>query len=73
MYITFQTVIPAISYPVIVKKRSKKGRGFEIDELTNSIRNVVTGDSFSTDITLVTSADLTISDKKSGWHFDWRL
>jgi len=40
--------------------------------LTNSIENVVTGDSFSTDITLISSADLKSTTKKNGWQFDWK-
>jgi len=33
-----------------VKKNRKIGLNFEVDKLTNSIQNVITGDSFSTDI-----------------------
>ena len=40
--------------------------------MTNSIENVVTGDSFSTDITLISSADLKSTTKKNGWQFDWK-
>ena len=43
-----------------------------VDKLTNSIENVVTGDSFPTDITLISSADLKTVTKKSGWAFDWK-
>ncbi|MBI5856046.1 MAG: hypothetical protein HZB42_00205 [Sphingobacteriales bacterium] len=46
---------------------------FEIDKLTNSIENVVTGDSFPTDITLISSTDLKTVTKKNGWAFDWKL
>ena len=45
---------------------------FEVDKLTNSIENVVTGDSFPTDITLITLADLKTVNKKNGWSFDWK-
>jgi hypothetical protein len=34
----------------MVKKKDKIGLDIEIDELTNSIKNVISGDSFSTDI-----------------------
>jgi hypothetical protein len=46
---------------------------FEVDELTNSIRNVVSGDSFPTDITMVNVTELKGISKKNGWLFDWRL
>jgi hypothetical protein len=56
-----------------VKKRAKIGLNFEIDELTNSIKNLISGDSFSTDISRITKADLKNINKKEGWLFDWRL
>jgi hypothetical protein len=56
-----------------VKKRAKIGLDFEIDELTNSIKNLISGDSFSTDISRITKADLKTVTKKDGWLFDWRL
>ena len=43
-----------------------------VDKLTNSIENVVTSDSFPTDITLISSADLKTVIKKNGWAFDWK-
>ena len=46
------------SYLRMVKKRDKIGVGVEIDELTNSIKNVISGDSFSTDISRIAKADL---------------
>lgn len=56
-----------------MKKRKDIGLDFEVDKLTNSIENVITGDSFATDITLITNADLKTVTKKSGWQFDWKL
>ena len=50
----------------------KLGLDFEVDKLTNSIENVVTGDSFATDITLISTADLKTVSKKNGWQFDWK-
>jgi hypothetical protein len=44
----------------------------EIDKLTNSIENIVTGDSFSTDVLLVSASDLKIVTKKNAWLFDWK-
>jgi len=56
-----------------VKKRAKIGLDVEIDELTNSIKNVISGDSFSTDISRITKADLKNITKKNDWQFDWKL
>ncbi|RLD61167.1 MAG: hypothetical protein DRJ01_08380 [Bacteroidetes bacterium] len=48
------------------------GLEFEIDELTNSIRNVITNDSFQTTISRITKSDLKSITKKKGWLFNWR-
>jgi hypothetical protein len=50
-----------------VKKKDKIVFDVEIDELTNSIKNVISGDSFSTDIIRITKADLKNITKKDGW------
>ncbi|MEQ1796379.1 MAG: hypothetical protein ABL872_00435 [Lacibacter sp.] len=55
-----------------MRKSKQTGLDFEIDKLTNSIQNVVTGDSFSTDIILVTNADIKSLTKKNDWQFDWK-
>jgi hypothetical protein len=54
--------------------RKPKGSGldFIIDKLTNSIENVITGDSFSTDVTVATDSDIRIISKQRGWAFDWK-
>lgn len=52
---------------------SKSGLDFIVDKLTNSIENVVTGDSFATDISIVTLADLKNITKKNNWQFDWKF
>ncbi|MBY0424028.1 MAG: hypothetical protein K2Q22_00195, partial [Cytophagales bacterium] len=44
---------------------------FIIDKLTNSIENVHSGDSFPTDISLLTLAEVKNITKKSGWRFNW--
>jgi len=44
----------------------------EIDKLTNSIENVITGDSFQTDISLIDTNDLKQITKKNGWLFNWK-
>ena len=56
-----------------MKNHKLTGLDFEVDKLTNSIENVITGDNFPTDITLITSSDLKIATKKNGWVFDWKL
>ena len=56
-----------------MKKQQNKGLDFIIDKLTNSIQNVVTGDSFATDISLVSAVDLKAVIKKNNWQFDWKL
>ena len=55
-----------------MKKENKIGLDFIVDKLTNSIENVVTGDIFATDISIVSTADLKIVAKKNGWAFDWK-
>jgi hypothetical protein len=55
-----------------VKKRRKTGLDFEIDVLTNSIRNTISGDSFRTEILRLTKADLKQITKKNGWNFNWK-
>ncbi|OFX44772.1 MAG: hypothetical protein A2046_02600 [Bacteroidetes bacterium GWA2_30_7] len=55
-----------------MKMNKQKGLDFIIDKLTNSIENVVTGDSFSTDITIISNSDLNEIKKKSNWVFNWR-
>lgn len=45
---------------------------FIIDKLTNSIENVVTGDSFATEISIMTTNDLKTATKKNGWLFNWK-
>ena len=56
-----------------MKKIEKAGLDFEVDKLTNSIKNIVTGDSFATDITIVSISDLKTVSRQNGWQFDWRF
>lgn len=44
---------------------------FTVDKLTNSIENIVTGDSFPTEVSVVTRDDLRLATKKNGWVFNW--
>ncbi len=52
-------------------KKLKTGLDFIIDKLTNSIENVQSGDSFPTDISLLTIAEIKNITKKNGWRFNW--
>jgi hypothetical protein len=54
-------------------KKKTLGRllDFEIDKLTNSIENSLTGETFDTDINLLKSSDFKTL-KKSDWVFDWK-
>jgi hypothetical protein len=45
---------------------------FEIDKLTNSIENTLTGEIFETEIVRITKKEQKLI-KKSAWLFDWRL
>ena len=55
-----------------MKKQQNIELDFFIDKLTNSIENVVTGDSFATDITLIALAELKTVSRKNNWQFDWK-
>jgi hypothetical protein len=54
-------------------KDKEKGLDFIIDKLTNSIENVITGDSFQTDISLVSRLDIKSIKKANGWVFNWLI
>lgn len=45
---------------------------FEIDKLTDSILNTISGDSFQTEVSLLTKSDLKTITKARGWLFNWR-
>ena len=55
-----------------MNKNIETGLDFIIDLLTNSIDNVVTGDSFATEISILTTNDLKTTTKKNGWLFNWK-
>ena len=44
----------------------------EIDKLTNSIENSISGDSFETEVIKVSKDDLRPVKKGNGWQFDWK-
>ena len=52
-------------------KQTKYHLGIEIDKLTNSIINTISGDSFPTDVHPANKADLKNAGKKNGWLFNW--
>lgn len=52
-------------------KRSKYHLGIEIDKLTNSIVNTISGDSFPTDVHPAIRSDIKNSSKRNGWLFNW--
>ena len=54
-----------------MRKKNTKCLDFEVDKLTRSIENVITGDSFSTEILYISKPDLRLVNKKNDWLFDW--
>ena len=52
-----------------VANQTKYHLGIEIDKLTNSIVNTISGDSFPTDVHPITKVDLKNITKKNGWLF----
>jgi hypothetical protein len=55
-----------------MEKKRTIAQDFVIDRLTNSILNTTSGDSFQTEISLLTKADLKNVTKKMGWNFNWK-
>jgi hypothetical protein len=55
-----------------VKKKTNTGLDFIIDKLTNSIENVITGDSFATEISVLNVHELKTVSKVNGWLFNWK-
>ncbi len=53
-------------------KQSVTYLDFEVDKLTRSIENAVTGDSFPTEISYLLKTDLKTILKTKGWKFDWK-
>ena len=52
-------------------KNSKYHLEIEIDKLTNSIVNTISGDSFPTDVHPVNKTDVKFTTRKNGWLFNW--
>lgn len=55
-----------------MRKSSKYHNDFEVDHLTNSILNCISGGSFPTDVLLLSKDDLKQILKKTGWRFNWK-
>jgi hypothetical protein len=56
----------------MVRKKNKIALDFEIDKLTNSIQNTISGDSFPTEVSRLTQTDLKQITKKNRWAFNWK-
>jgi hypothetical protein len=56
-----------------VKKRKQIALDFEIDILTNSIQNTISGDNFPTEVSLLTKIDLRQVTRRNGWSFNWKI
>ncbi len=56
----------------IVKADNIKSLNFLVDKLTNSVENVITGDTFQTEVSLLSSTDLKGVTKRNDWAFDWK-
>jgi hypothetical protein len=54
-----------------MKKTAINYLDIEIDKLTRSVENAVTGDSFATEVLNFTKSDLKQVTKKNGWEFAW--
>lgn len=55
-----------------MKKRPLRHLDLEIDKLTNSIENTLSGEVFDTEVTQLIKGDLKVI-RKSDWQFNWKL
>lgn len=55
-----------------MKKNTPYHLEIEIDRLTNSVQNTISGDSFETEVIEVEKSDLKTVSKTNGWKFDWK-
>ncbi len=55
-----------------MKQRKGSSLDFEVDSLTHSIRNRISGDSFATEVSRLTKSDLKQIIRKNGWGFNWK-
>ncbi len=54
-----------------MRKQINNGLDFVVDKLTNSIENVNSGDSFPTEVSLLTKVELKKITQTNGWRFNW--
>lgn len=54
-------------------KRKEMEQSFIVDKLTNSIENTRSGDSFATEVSVLTKDELKKVTKGNGWLFDWKI
>lgn len=54
-----------------MSRQTKYELGIEIDKLTNSIVNTISGDSFPTIVHHITKTDIKNITKINGWLFNW--
>jgi hypothetical protein len=54
-----------------MRKTNISELSFFVDGLTNSIVNIISGDSFSTDISIIGRSDLKWIAPQYGWQFKW--
>jgi hypothetical protein len=55
-----------------MKRKEINYLDFDVDKLTRSIENVISGDSFLTDVSALQLNDLLQITKKKNWLFDWK-
>jgi len=55
-----------------MKKVRLSGLDFVVDKLTNSIENILSGDNFPTEISLLSKSELKDITKSNGWKFNWK-
>lgn len=55
-----------------MKKRKANDLDFEIDKLTNSIENAISGESQATEVRILNRSDLPFVSMNKGWLFNWK-
>ena len=55
-----------------MKQKVPHGLDVIIDKLTNSIENVITGDRFTTEVSILSNSDIKYITKTKGWLFNWK-
>ena len=55
------------------RKDSNMQLDFEIDKLTHSLEDVLTGKRYETEVLTLSKHDMKHTSKKNGWQFDWSV